>query len=43
MAATIFHGAPGSYKSSSAVWFELLPALREGRLVVLSIKFEVQQ
>lgn len=38
MAATIFHGAPGSYKSSSAVWFELLPALRQGRLVVTNIE-----
>jgi len=38
MSASIFHGAPGSYKSSSAVWFELLPALRAGRLVVTNIE-----
>lgn len=38
MAASIFHGAPGSFKSSSAVWFELLPALRAGRLVVTNIE-----
>lgn len=38
MAATIFHGPPGSYKSSSAVWYELLPALRSGRLVVTNIE-----
>ena len=38
MAASIFHGAPGSFKSASAVWFEVLPALRKGRLVVTNIE-----
>lgn len=38
MAASIFHGAPGSFKSASAVWFEVLPALRSGRLVVTNIE-----
>jgi len=38
MAASIFHGAPGSFKSASAVWFEVLPALRQGRLVVTNIE-----
>ncbi|WP_440053034.1 zonular occludens toxin domain-containing protein (plasmid) [Pseudoalteromonas sp. T1lg65] len=38
MATSIFHGAPGSFKSASAVWFELLPALRAGRLVVTNIE-----
>lgn len=38
MSASIFHGAPGSFKSASAVWFEVLPALRSGRLVVTNIE-----
>ena len=38
MAASIFHGAPGSFKSASAVYFEVLPALRKGRLVVTNIE-----
>lgn len=38
MAANIFHGAPGSFKSASAVWNELLPALRAGRIVVTNIE-----
>ncbi|MBQ4852834.1 zonular occludens toxin domain-containing protein [Pseudoalteromonas sp. MMG012] len=38
MASSIFHGAPGSFKSASAVWFEVLPALRKGRLVVTNIE-----
>jgi zona occludens toxin len=38
MAAKIFHGAPGSYKSASAFWFEVLPALRLGRVVVTNIE-----
>lgn len=38
MAASLFHGAPGSYKSASAVWFQVLPALRQGRLVVTNIE-----
>lgn len=38
MAASLFHGAPGSYKSASAMWFQILPALREGRLVVTNIE-----
>ena len=38
MAASLFHGAPGSFKSASAVWFTVLPALREGRLVVTNIE-----
>jgi len=38
MAAKIFHGAPGSFKSASAVWFEMLPALRAGRVVVTNIE-----
>ena len=38
MATKIFHGAPGSYKSSSAMWFEILPALRSGRVVVTNLQ-----
>ena len=38
MAAIIFHGPPGSYKTSSAIWFELLAALRQGRIVITNIE-----
>lgn len=38
MATIIRHGPAGSYKSSYAVWFELLPALREGRIVVTNVE-----
>ena len=38
MSASIFHGAPGSFKSASAFWFEVLPALRAGRVVVTNIE-----
>lgn len=38
MAANIFHGAPGSFKSASVFWYELLPALRAGRVVVTNIE-----
>ena len=38
MATKVFHGAPGSYKSSTAMWFEILPALRAGRVVVTNLQ-----
>ena len=38
MAAHIFHGPPGSFKSASAVWFRVLDALRTGRVVVTNIE-----
>lgn len=38
MAVKIRHGANGSYKSATAVWFDLLPALRQGRVVVTNIQ-----
>lgn len=38
MAVKIYHGPAGSYKTSSAVWFELLPALRAGRAVVTNVE-----
>lgn len=34
----IHHGPAGSYKSSSVVWFEILPALRAGRVVVTNVE-----
>lgn len=37
MAIIIEHGHNGSYKSSSVIWFRLLPALREGRVVVTNV------
>ncbi|HAU4877801.1 TPA: toxin [Aeromonas hydrophila] len=37
MAIVIEHGHNGSYKSSSVIWFRLLPALREGRVVVTNV------
>jgi zona occludens toxin len=38
MATKVFHGAPGSYKSSTAMWFEIVPALRAGRVVVTNLQ-----
>jgi len=38
MAAKIFHGDPGTYKTSTAIWYELLPALRQGRCVITNIE-----
>lgn len=38
MATKIFHGVPGSYKSSTAMWFEVLTALRSGRVVVTNLQ-----
>lgn len=38
MAVYFRHGSNGSYKSAYAVWFEILPALRQGRLVVTNIE-----
>lgn len=38
MAGWIFHGPPGSYKTSSAVWYEMLPALRNGRIIITNIE-----
>ncbi|PJG58827.1 zonular occludens toxin domain-containing protein [Aeromonas cavernicola] len=37
MAIVIEHGHNGSYKSSSVIWYRLLPALRAGRLVVTNV------
>lgn len=38
MAVYFRHGSNGSYKSAYAVWFEVVPALRAGRLVVTNIE-----
>ncbi|MCL1132499.1 hypothetical protein L2748_22770, partial [Shewanella sairae] len=38
MAVSFRHGGNGSYKSAYAVWFEILPSLRAGRLVVTNIE-----
>lgn len=38
MAVVIHHGPAGSYKSSSVVWFKILPALRAGRVVVTNVE-----
>ena len=38
MAVYFRHGSNGSYKTAYAVWFEILPALRNGRVVVTNIE-----
>ena len=38
MSTVINHGAPGSYKTSSALWYEVLTALKSGRLVITNIE-----
>lgn len=38
MATSFRYGANGSYKSASAVWFDLLPNLRAGRVCVTNVE-----
>lgn len=38
MAVIIRHGPNGSYKSASAVWYDLLPALRQGRICITNLE-----
>lgn len=38
MAVYFRHGSNGAYKTAYAVWFEILPALRQGRIVVTNIE-----
>lgn len=38
MAVYFRHGSNGAYKTAYAVWFEILPALRSGRVVVTNIE-----
>ncbi len=37
MATSFRYGPGGSYKSACAVWFDLLPALREGRICITNV------
>ncbi|ROR99918.1 zona occludens toxin (predicted ATPase) [Sinobacterium caligoides] len=38
MTAVVHHGAPGSYKSFGIMQFKVIPALREGRVVVTNLR-----
>ncbi|MCY9803345.1 zonular occludens toxin [Vibrio scophthalmi] len=38
MAVYFRHGSNGAYKTAYVVWFEILPALRNGRLVITNIE-----
>lgn len=38
MAVSFRYGANGSYKSASAVWFDLLPNLRAGRVCITNVE-----
>lgn len=38
MAVSFRHGSNGAYKTAYLTWFEILPALREGRIVVTNIE-----
>ncbi|CAK3895242.1 zona occludens toxin [Vibrio crassostreae] len=38
MAVSFRHGSNGAYKTAYVTWFEILPALREGRIVVTNIE-----
>jgi len=38
MSTEIYHGPPGSYKSSTVLWFRLLDALRQGRVVITNLQ-----
>ena len=38
MAVYFRHGSNGAYKSAYVVWFEILPALRAGRIVVTNVE-----
>ena len=38
MAVSFRHGSNGAYKTAYVTWFEILPALREGRVVVTNIE-----
>lgn len=38
MAVYFRHGSNGAYKTAYVVWFEILPALRAGRLVVTNVE-----
>lgn len=38
MSIFVHHGAPGSYKTSGALWLRLLPAIKSGRPIVTNIR-----
>jgi len=38
MTTIIRHGPNGSYKSSAAVWYNLVPALRQGRICITNVE-----
>lgn len=38
MSLKIYHGAPGSYKTSGAVWNDFVPAVFEGRHIVTNVR-----
>ncbi|MDN3612834.1 zonular occludens toxin domain-containing protein [Vibrio gallaecicus] len=38
MAVSFRHGSNGAYKTAYVTWFEILPALRDGRIVVTNIE-----
>ncbi len=38
MSIFIHHGAPGSYKTSGALWLRLLPAIKSGRHIITNVR-----
>lgn len=38
MSIKIHHGPPGSYKSSGAIFSDVLPAIKEGRLIITNVR-----
>lgn len=38
MSIFIHHGAPGSYKTSGAIWLRLLPAIKAKRLIITNVR-----
>lgn len=38
MSIKIHHGAPGSYKSSGAIHTDVLPAIKDGRLIITNVR-----
>ena len=44
MSIKIHHGAPGSYKSSGAIHTDVIPAIKDGRLIVTNVRgFSVER
>ena len=38
MSIKVHHGAPGSYKSSGAIHTDVLPAIKDGRLIITNVR-----